>query len=193
MRLSEIADLQSGLVLTRKKASSEKDTVKIYQQLNIRSLNGHGTVDHTQLEDFSSKTILDSAVLTRTNDIVLKLFAPLNPTLIQPEDEGYVIPSQLAVIRVTDKTVLPGYLCYWLSTQEALDTIFFYEGWQSQRSIKIATLAALDIPIPSLEKQNLISDIISLQRKRQMLYQILIEEENKFTALKIQQAIGGKE
>lgn len=192
MKLSKIADLQSGLVLTRKEASSPNEAVISYQRLNIRSLNENGTIDRTQLENYFSKTILESMVLTQTNDIVLKLFAPINPTLIQAEDAGLVIPSQLAVVRLKEKTILPDFLCYWLSTKEVMDTILLREGWQSQRTIRIAALAELEIPIPTPEKQKLISDIVNLQKKRQMLYQTLIEKENKFTTLKIQQAIGGK-
>ncbi len=193
MILSEIAEIQSGLVLSRKEAAAAKEAARLYSRLNIRSLNENGTIDHSQLEKFPSKTILDSTVLTHANDIVLKLFTPLNPTLIRLEDEGLVIPSQLAVIRVFEKKVLPSYLCYWLSTPEAADIILFHEGWQSQRSIRIATLAELEVPIPSLKTQKTISDIASLQKKRQNLYHALMEEEEKLTSLTIQQAIGGKQ
>ena len=192
MKLSEIAYLQSGLVLNRKEANTSKETVKTYHRLNLRSLNEDGTIDHAQLDVFYSKAVIDSNMLTHENDIVLKLFVPMNPTLILSEDEGLVIPSQLAVVRVRDNRILPSFLCYWLSTPRAMEFILLHEGWQSQRAIKISVMEDVDVPILPLEKQKMISETVSLQKKRNNLYRMLMEEENKRTSLIIQQAIGGK-
>ena len=192
MKLSEFATLQSGLVLNRKEARSEEETAKYYKRINMRSLNEYGELDRNDLDIFPSVEILDSAVLTQPNDIIVKLFTPIYPTLISEKDKGFIIPSQLVVIRVFDDQVLPEYLRYYLSAPEVSDLMLSIEGWRSQRTIKVSTFADLEIPIPSIEKQQLIAKISAINSQRERLYKELIEEEKKLTTLKLQKYIGGK-
>ncbi len=192
MKLSDFATLQSGLVLNRKEARSEEETAKYYKRINMRSLNEYGELDRNDLDIFPSVEILDSAVLTQPNDIIVKLFTPIYPTLISEEDKGFIIPSQLVVIRVFDDQVLPEYLRYYLSAPEVSELMLSIEGWRSQRTIKVSTFADLEIPIPSIEKQKLIAKISAINSQRERLYKELIEEEKKLTTLKLQKYIGGK-
>ena len=192
MKLSDFATLQSGLVLNRKEARSEEETAKYYKRINMRSLSEYGELDRNDLDIFPSVEILDSAVLTQPNDIIVKLFTPIYPTLISEEDKGFIIPSQLVVIRVFDDQVLPEYLRYYLSAPEVSELMLSIEGWRSQRTIKVSTFADLEIPIPSIEKQQLIAKISAINSQRERLYKELIEEEKKLTTLKLQKYIGGK-
>lgn len=192
MKLSDFATLQSGLVLNRKEARSEEEIAKYYKRINMRSLNEYGELARDDLDIFPSVEILDSAVLTQPNDIIVKLFTPIYPTLISEEDKGFIIPSQLVVIRVFDDQVLPEYLRYYLSAPEVSDLMLSIEGWRSQRTIKVSTFADLEIPIPSIEKQQLIAKISAINSQRECLYKELIEEEKKLTTLKLQKYIGGK-
>ena len=192
MKLSDFATLQSGLVLNRKEARSEEETAKYYKRINMRSLNEYGGLDRNDLDIFPSVEILDSAVLTQPNDIIVKLFTPIYPTLISEEDKGFIIPSQLVVIRAFDDQVLPEYLRYYLSAPEVSELMLSIEGWRSQRTIKVSTFADLEIPIPSIEKQKLIAKISAINSQRERLYKELIEEEKKLTTLKLQKYIGGK-
>ena len=192
MKLSDFATLQSGLVLNRKEARSEEETAKYYKRINMRSLSEYGELDRNDLDIFPSVEILDSAVLTQPNDIIVKLFTPIYPTLISEKDKGFIIPSQLVVIRVFDDQVLPEYLRYYLSAPEVSDLMLSIEGWRSQRTIKVSTFADLEIPIPSIEKQKLIAKISETNSQRERLYKELIEEEKKLTTLKLQKYIGGK-
>lgn len=192
MKLSDIANLQSGLVLNRKEARSPEETAKIYKRLNLRSLSSYNEIDHKELGTFSAKGILDQVVLTQPGDIVIKLFTPIFPVVITEHDAGLVIPSQLAVIRIFNSEILPQYLRYWLSTPEVSDSLQSLEGWQSQRTIKIGTFVELDVPVPSLKEQQIIANMVSTNLRREQLYRSLIDEQNKCTMLNIQRIIGGK-
>ena len=192
MKLSDIANLQSGLVLNRKEARSPEETAKVYKRLNLRSLSSYNEIDHKELDTFPAKGILDQVVLTQPGDIVIKLFTPIFPVVITEHDAGLVIPSQLAVIRVFNSEILPQYLRYWLSTPEVSDLLQSLEGWQSQRTIKIGTFAELVVPVQSLKEKQIIADMVSTNLRREQLYRSLIDEQNKFTKLNIQRIIGVK-
>ena len=192
MKLSDIASLQSGLVLHRKEARFPEETVKAYKRLNLRSLSSYNEIDHKELDIFPAKDILDQAILTQPGDIVIKLFAPISPVVITGHDAGLVIPSQLAVIRIFNNRILPQYLRYWLSTPEVSDLLQSLAGGRAQRTIKIGTFAELRIPVLPLKEQQIIADMVSTNLRREQLYRSLIDEQNKFTMLNIQRIIGGK-
>lgn len=193
MKLSTIANLQSGLVLSRKEARAPEETVQVYKRLNIRSLNDYGKIDREELDVFPAKEKVDPVNLTQQNDIVIRLFMPLNPTVISENNTGLVIPSQLAVIRLRDENVLPEYLCYWLSTSKVSEFILAQDGWAKYRVIKIGLLAELDIPIIPIDQQDTIVKLVSASIQRDQLYQKLLKEERTLTALKIQTFIGGNQ
>lgn len=193
MKLSDVASLQSGLVLNRKEARSPEETEKIYKRLTLRSLGLYNEIDHDGLDNFASKETLDASLLTQPGDIVIKLFAPIVPVVITENDAGYVIPSQLAVIRIKNDAVLPDYLRYWLSTSDVTDLLQSHERWQSQKTITIKTFAELEVPVPPLKEQRAIVGIVSANTHREQLYRKLIDEQNKLTALNIQKIIGGEQ
>lgn len=192
LKLSEIATLQTGLVLNRKEARHEETTERVYRRVTMRSLNEYGVLKRNDIDVFPSIEKLDPSVLTHKNDIIVKLFTPIFPTLVREDSEGLVIPSQLVVIRVFDERVLPEYLRYYLSAPEVSELMLSIEGWRSQRTIKVGTFADLEIPIPSIEKQRLIAEMTETDLIRKRLYSELIEEQSKLTALEIQKYIGGK-
>ena len=110
--LSSIATVQSGIVLSRKETTSDSNAIK-YQRLSLRALNSSGHVEHSELEVFMSRAPIQMTHRTNTGDIIIRLFSPLFPTLIAESDAGFVIPSQLAVVRLqSDAPMLPAYLQY---------------------------------------------------------------------------------
>ena len=191
-KISGFATLQSGLVLNRREARFEEETEVIYNRLNLRSLNEYGELKSENLDFFPSKALLDDSFLTQKGDVVVKLSAPLFPTVIEESNINLVIPSQLAVIRIFDQIVIPEYVRYYLSTDGVSRYITAVEGGTVLHSIKINTLADLKIPIPSVEKQRLIVNIAQINSKTEKLYKELIEQESKLATAKIQKFLGGK-
>lgn len=192
MKLSEIATLQTGLVLNRKEARYEEETERVYRRVTMRSLNEYGVLKRNDIDVFPSIEELDPSILTHKNDIIAKLFTPIFPTLVKEDAEELVIPSQLVVIRVFDEHVLPEYLRYYLSAPEVSELLLSIEGWRSQRTIKVGTFADLEIPIPPIQKQKIIAEMANTDLTRKRLYRELIEEQSKLTTLEIQKYIGGK-
>ena len=102
-KISDIADIQSGLVLSRK---ASKESV------------GLSLLDMSSLESYEANEPIDKSFLTQENDIIIRLFAPVCATLIKKEHVGFVVPSQLAIIRIRENgVILPGYLSVYLSNE----------------------------------------------------------------------------
>ena len=86
-KISEIADVQSGLVLSRK-AAKETDGKYPYQRLTLRSVTEDCLFDNTSFETYDACEIVDKQFITHKNDIIVRLYYPICATLITEENEG---------------------------------------------------------------------------------------------------------
>ncbi len=193
-KLSMLATIQCGLVLSRKEAKAPHANSKHYKRLGLKSMGEDGRLKLDVLDDFYSSDHLEDTNLTHANDILVRQFVPLMPVLIDGNEKSsnLVIPSQLAVIRIkSGAPVLSGYLRWYLSTPAFTDTVILSGETQFQRTIRIGDLSETMIPIPSVEKQQLIIGICETAVRREKLYQELIQEEKRYTNWQLQKLIGG--
>lgn len=191
-KLADIADIQSGLVLSRKEAKPHSEKIFKYQRLNLRSINNDDIVNVKTLNEFYSHGKVDNQFITKENEIVMRLFAPLQPVLITAAFAGYVVPSQFAIIRVNSKDILPDYLCYYLSQQNVLNGLAAMDSGQATRGIKISTLSDVQIPMVEVNRQKIIIAIAGLQRKINTLHLELLHQYNIQADVAIKRAIGGE-
>ena len=191
-KLYELADIHSGVVLSRKEAPPDNPKAIPYQRLTLRSLSDTGILQRTELEQYYSREILGSELFTTIDDVVVRLCIPINPILIPSEQAGILIPSQLAAIRVKDASVLmPSFLRWYLSQKCVLDFLQAAEHGTAQRTIKVKSLLDLEIELPPLQIQKQVSEVDTLSRKREVLYQELILQERLHTEYVIQCIVGG--
>lgn len=191
-KISEIANIQTGVVLSRKEAKKNQEIVQKYQRLTLKALGDDGFINKNELENYNAKEKLDKSQTTQDGDVVLRLFSPLCPVLIGKETEGFVIPSQLAVLKVTSpEVILPSYLRWYLSQREMQERVLFEEGGTAQKTIKVGTIMDLIITVPDIETQKNIVKIDILSRKREQLYKELIMQERLYTESIIGNIIGG--
>lgn len=191
-KISEIADIQSGLVLSRK-AAKENMNVYQYQRLTLRSVTEDCLLDISSFETYEACEPIDEQFLTKENDIIVRLFAPVCATLITKDYEGLVVPSQLAIIRLKDSCpYLPGYLSVYLTNERSLENLIEGAGMAAQKIIKVGNVAELEIPCLPMEKQKMISDIANEQLNIVALYKKIIEQETLRTKTVIKDIIGGK-
>ena len=191
-KISEIADIQSGLVLSRK-AAKENMNVYPYQRLTLRSVTEDCLLDISSFETYEACEPIYEQFLTKENDIIVRLFAPVCATLITKDYEGLVVPSQLAIIRLKDSCpYLPGYLSVYLTNQRILENLVEGAGMAAQKIIKVGNIAELEIPCLPMEKQEMISDIANEQLNIIALYKKIIEQESLRTKSVIKDIFGGK-
>jgi restriction endonuclease S subunit len=175
-RLGDIAAIQIGLVLARRKA---RDGLQYpYRRLSLKSLRNDGTINPGENERFYSSTQLDESFLTRPGTIIMKLFAPLNPALVTEETAGFVIPSQMAAITV-HHDVLPEYVRIYLSQKSISDRLLSNNTGIVLRTITITTLLNLELEVPSYKNQRLICDYCKNYHQKQTLRDALEAEEQK--------------
>lgn len=192
LKISDIATVQSGLVLSRKEAKKDSVNIFTYKRLTLRALGEDGFLSEAEFESYKAKEYLDTSSLTVSNDVVIRLFSPMCPVLIGEQSEGLVVPSQLAILKVKDPSaVLPAYLRWYLSQKDIQERVLFEEGGTAQKTIKVSTIMDLLVNVPDMEKQRKAVQIDELGRTRERLYKELIQQERVYTENVIANIIGG--
>ena len=176
-KLSEIANIQMGLVLSRKEAAIGSENYHSYMRLTLKSLDDSGVVNTEHAEPYQTNEELTDQIICKKDDVIIRIFTPLNPSIITQETAGLIIPSQLASIRIKSDLVLPKYVQFYLSQHKVLEKLSSEDTGTAQRSIKVGSLSKLEIPLPSIHDQKIICEIIALQKRREQLRRDLLEQE----------------
>lgn len=194
IKISRIAEVQGGLVLSRKEAKNHEIDFYPYKRLTLRALGENGDISADELEEFRASELLDDAWLTAVGSVVVRLFSPMCPVLIDESNQGLLVPSQLAMLRVKDRRViLPQYLRLCLAQKGLQEHAAKMEQGTAQRTVKIGTIMDLQITVPDLETQYKAAEIDALNRKRKRMYRDLVEQEQLLTDRMIKNIISPEE
>ena len=192
LQISEIVDAQGGLVLSRKEAKDPEANIYRYKRLTLRSLAENGYINDTDLEDFYTNESLNSAWFAAPGDVVIRLFSPLCPTVIDESRKKLLVPSQLAILKVKDHSIIsPEFLRLTLSQNEVQEHIRRIERGTAQRTVKLGTIMDLQIDVPDMKTQKQAVEVDELSRKRERMYMELIDQERQLTEIAIRKIVGG--
>lgn len=191
-KISDLTDVQGGMVLSRKEAKSQKEASFEYRRLTLRAFDGNGNINRSELEIFPTCEDLENALFTKAGDVVIRLVSPMYPVYIEPGYENILVPSQFAVLRVKDRAkVMPEYLRLCLAQKSVQERILSLESGTAQKTVKIKTVLDLEIPLQPLHIQQEAVQVDRLSRKRECMYRELIENERILTEHFIEKMIGG--
>lgn len=189
MNLTNISEVQTGLVLVRKRADAkDKDTHK-YHMLTLKSFEPQGVLNEHELDVFFSKEKLENKYLTNKGDVIIRLTAPYTAICINDMQEGLVIPSNFAIIRLRKQKFIPEFIALFLNS-EIIGKKFFKSAISTTIPlIKTTHLRDVDIPEKTLEMQKKIVELNQLQVKEKILLSHLMEEKDKLAKATINKII----
>jgi restriction endonuclease S subunit len=102
-----------------------------------------------------------------------------------------VASTSFFVIRITDDTLLPKYAAWFLNHPDTQEFLKGKAKGTSMPSIKKADLEELEIPVPSLEKQQLIIQLGALSRREAELRHEILSKRQQIVNQQIINAIKG--
>lgn len=174
IKLGDISDISTGLVLSRKQAQ-EHNAVKKYKLLTVKSIDEGGWINGDELDEYFSIEELDSKYLTQEGDNIIRLSQPNTVVTIDKSNVGIVISSLFAYIRLKTELILPGYLSILMNSDKLR---MFLERNSYGSSIKTINTSALKdlnlkvLPIEEQKKNNRIAQV-NIEGK------VLVEEVNE--------------
>ena len=182
MRLSEIASVRTGLVLSRKEAKTT-NAVHEYQQLNLKAVTDNGAICLEDTTCFRAAETLPANYLTQTGDVIVKLSEPYTAVYITEEYAGLVIPSHFVVIRADTAKVLPQYIAWYLN-KDRIKKAYSMSRVGVLKQIKPTTIAETEIRLPSLERQKQVIELYEMSRTElQLMENLLRQKEAYYKAL----------
>lgn len=183
MRLNQIADIRSGLVISRKKATSSP--VKKYKMLTLKSFKNYGYINLNELEEFESIEELPPQYITQIGDVIIRLSSPYTAVYIDKSNEGILIPSLFNVIRLGDNNTIRGeFLALYLNSDHMKKLISRYSIGSAISIIKTSFIKEIKIKNISLHKQEKLIQINKLHIKEvALLTDLLDEKESLYKAV----------
>lgn len=175
MLLGDVAEVRTGLVLSRKKAQSDAEVKIKYNALNLRCVVSEGYLDLENTEEYYSTERLKSEYLTKEKDILIRLSAPYTVLFItSPKQCGYVIPSHFAIVRADETKAAPEYLNWFLKRdavkQKIIQNVSGSTAFGTISSGFIANLKIRDIPIS--EQKSLGNMLLLAEKEQELLHKL---------------------
>jgi restriction endonuclease S subunit len=178
MRLGEIAQIRTGLVLSRKKAGL--DTTKVtYQLLTLKNISEDGMIVNKDFEVFISRDELDDRYFTEEGDVLMRLSQPYTAIYIDQEYRGLLIPSYFAIIKVDQNKVMPQYIAWYLNTFNVKKDLERYQSGSRIPSTNKDVIRKLPVIITSMSMQKILIELYKIHQTEKNLYKNLIKEKEK--------------
>ena len=113
IRLHEIANISSGLVINRINNYKSINNVNKYYSISQKSVH-ENFIDEERFEAIFTDKAIENKYLAKYNDIIMKLSPPYNVAMIDFKRNDVIIPSNFAIIRIK-KEFIPRFLAYILN------------------------------------------------------------------------------
>ena len=157
--------------------------------LTLKSFEPRGWVNESVLDVFFSKEKLENKYLTNKGDIIIRLTTPYTAICINDKQEGLVIPSNFAIIRLKEQIYIPEFVALFLNS-EIVEKKFFKSSISTTIPlIKTKHLREIDISDIPLAVQQKIVELNQLQVKEKILLSCLMKEKDKFAKASINKII----
>lgn len=185
IKLIEISNIRSGLVLSRKDARVQ--TEYAYDLIALKSISEEKWIVKEQLDRFFSTEPLSNDYLTHKGDILIRMSKPYTAVLIEENTENLLFSSNFTIIRCNTDKIVPEYLCWLLNSKGIIEDIRKNNGGNMLGAIRSQYYADLQIePVP-IEKQKAIGALYILGRKEYELQMRLAAEYRKLNEMTITQ------
>lgn len=177
MKLQDIADIRTGLVLSRKQAKKESGIS--YKVFTLASIGKDGIIQEELIEEFQSNSQLDAELLTREGDILIRLSNPYTAVYITKQFQNILIPSLVAVIRLKSKEYLPEYVKVYLNSESAKNEIYKEANGTVIATVTTKSLKDLEIPNVSMQKQKYLIHYTNAYLEEKKMTENLLELRDK--------------
>ena len=180
MKLGEIADIRTGLILARKKANVKYEIQKRYKLVTLKTIEDEGVFNEEPFEIFESKDELSEEYFTREGDILIKLSANFTTVCIDGKTAGLLVPSYFSIIRLKTKEYIPEYITWYLNSDKVKRELIKSQRGSIISSTNNTILSSIHIKAIPIEEQKRISKVRELYLKERNLLEALIKEKEKY-------------
>lgn len=180
IKIGDISDIKTGLVLNRKKADKNVDEKFRYKVVSLKSFNENALFDDTFTDEFiSSEKISDEYKVSR-GDVLLRLREPNFAVYIDKDYDDLIYSSLMVRIRVKSDKFDPHFLAHYLNSSAVKKALAPDVSGTAIAMIGVASINNLKIPLVNLQTQNKIVKYLDLAREESEILQNLAAQKQKY-------------
>ena len=172
MKLKQLADIRTGLVLSRKKGDTHDDMYYTYKVVTLKAFNESGSLTYENLDTFVSNEKLSNTYLTKKGDLLIRLREPNHAILIDETTAGLVVPSLIAHIKFKEP-VNKEFLTYYLNKKTTQKKLQKEAKGTTISMINTKNLADLELHLPTQVKQEQAVSLLQLANREITLLETL--------------------
>jgi len=181
IKLNDIAEIKTGLVLNRKKADMSKDHKFYYSVVSLKSFNEDAIYDNTFADEFISNEQIKEDYQVKQGDILLRLREPNFAVYIDKEYENLIYPSLMVRVKLQDSRFDPHFIAHYLNSTIVRRALSTELSGTTIPMIKVADVNEIKIPLINLDKQKKIVEYLKLAQQENELLQNLINQKQKYS------------
>ncbi len=181
MKLNEIANIRTGLVLSRKKATLSDDIKIHYKQITLKSFSNTTSLTSTYIDEFIATEEISDTYISRVGDVVVRLREPITAVYIDESTKGLIIPSLMSIVRVKNSMVDGEFLAHYINSTTAKRMLEKDIKGTTIPMIKTKDLEGLEVILPSLKEQKRVVEFMKLSQKETELLDKLKREKQQLS------------
>ena len=180
IKIGDISEIKTGLVLNRKKADQNVDEKFRYKVVSLKSFNENTLFDDTFTEEFISSEKISDEYKARLGDVLLRLRKPNFAVYIDKEHKDLIYTSLMVRIRIKSDKFDPHFVAHYLNSSAVKRTLAPDVSGTTIAMIGVASLNNIKIPAINLQTQNKIVKYLNLAREESEILQNLAAQKQKY-------------
>lgn len=193
IKLNDIAEIKTGLVLSRKKAEAHTPSEYSYKIVSLKSFAENAIYDNSFADEFISNEQINDDYKVSLGDVLLRLREPNFAVYIDKDYDDLIYSSLMVRIRVKSDKFDPHFVAHYLNSSAVKRTLAPDVSGTTIAMIGVASLNNIKITLVNLQTQNKIVKYLNLvhqeseilqnlaaqkQRYHKSIFENLIKEEN---------------
>lgn len=180
IKLNDIAEIKTGLVLSRKKAEAHTPSEYSYKIVSLKSFAENAIYDDAFADEFISSEQINEDYKVSRGDILLRLREPNFAVYIDKEYSDLVYTSLMVRIRVSSDKFDPHFVAHYLNSSVVKRALAPDISGTAIAMISVASINNLKIPLVNLQTQNKIVKYLNLARQESEILQNLAAQKQKY-------------
>ena len=180
IKIGDIFDIKTGLVLNRKKADKNVDEKFRYKVVSLKSFNENALFDDTFADEFISSEKISDEYKVRLGDVLLRLREPNFAVYIDKDYDDPIYTSLMVRIRVKSDKFDPHFVAHYLNSSTVKRALAPDVSGTTIAMIGVASINNLKIPLVNLQTQNKIVKYLNLARQESEILQNLAAQKQRY-------------
>ena len=180
IKLNDIAEIKTGLVLSRKKAEAHTPSEYSYKIVSLKSFAENAIYDNSFADEFISNEQINDDYKVSLGDVLLRLREPNFAVYIDKDYDDLIYSSLMVRIRVKSDKFDPHFVAHYLNSSAVKRALAPDVSGTTIAMIGVASLNNIKIPAINLQTQNKIVKYLNLVRQESEILQNLAAQKQKY-------------